>query len=368
MRIQAIAGALLRERRAHSSVCRLRACRSFSWFCAGLGLLLFAGASCRGGCARTRGVPPSAGGRLALFPIETRVVVAFDFEKLRQSPLAGALAQLATDAEADQAQVDAFTKRTGFGPFRDTQSLVVAFPDEARRGGQFGLVLRAQALDQKRLIAYAREQAQQQGSDLLSTARGHRLLWSRKGEEDLAGFFLDDRTFVLGAGGWAEKMADLSDGAAAAGSADTNIDLMRLCDRVAGDRAVWAAAMVPDETRRQLQTEARFKSAASISRLAAALEVTKGFQATLLGDLGSAADAQALVGQMTDTVRDAKKNPQILMLGLGPYLDGVSAKAVGSSFEVRATLTDAQVTDLLGRAAAYLKLLRQGRVPGFHRP
>jgi hypothetical protein len=329
--------------------------------------MTIAAASCRSGCSSTRHTPASLG-RLALFPIETRVVVALDFAKLRASPLAGTLAQLAVDAQADKDQVDAFARRTGFDPFRDIQSLVVAFPEEARRGGQFGLVLRSNALDQKRLIAYAREQAQGQGGDLLSTARGHRLLWSRKGQDDLAGFFLDEHTFVLGAGGWAEKMADLSDGAAPAASADTNLDLMRLCDRVAVDHAVWAVAMVPEETRKQLQAEPRFKSAASISRLAAALDLGPGLSATLLGDLGNAADAQALVGQMTDTVRDAKKNPEILMLGLGPYLDGVTARAAGPSFEVHATLTDAQVIDLLGRAAAFLKLSRQGLIPGFQRP
>lgn len=331
---------------------------------------MIGGASCRGGCssARRASPSPSAGGRLALFPIETRVVVAFDFAKLRASPLAPALAQLATDASADQAEVDAFSKRTGFDPFRDIQSLVVAFPEEARRGGQFGLLLRADGLDQKRLIAYARDQAQKQGADLQSTARAHRLLWSRKGEEDLAGFFIDDRTFVLGAGGWAEKMADLSDGAAASGSAGTNIDLTHLCERVAAEPAVWAVAMVPAETRRQLQAEPRFQSAASVSHLAATLDLAHGFSATLLGDVGSADAAETLVRQMTETVRDAKKNPQVLMLGLGPYLDGVSAQAAGASFEVHATLTEPQVNDLLGRAAAFLKLAHQGLIPGFHRP
>jgi hypothetical protein len=324
--------------------------------------------SCRGGCAGPPRGTPSAGGRLALFPIETRVVAALDFNKLRASPLAGALAQLATDAQADKETVAAFTRRTGFDPFRDIDSLVVAFPEEARQSGQFGLLLRARSLDQKRLIAYARDQAQQQGTDLQATMRGHRTLWSRKGEPDLAGFFIDDRTFALGTGGWAERMADLSEGGAPSGSAATNLDLTRLCDRVAGAPAIWAAALIPDGTRRQLRAEARFQSAASITRMAAALDLTNGFAATLLGDLGSPADAQALVSQIAGSVRDAKKNPEVLMLGLGPYLDGVTAGAAGSSFNVHATLGDAQVRDLLARAAAYLKLTRTGDVPGFRRP
>lgn len=331
-------------------------------------MLLLAAASCRGGCAGSPRGTPTAGGRLALFPIETRVVAAFDFARLRASPLADALGQLAADVEADRDAVAAFAKRTGFDPWRDTEGLVIAFPEEARSSGQFGLILRASNLDEKRLVAYAREQAQQQGGDLIATAHGHRTLWSRKGEPDLAGFFIDARTFALGAGGWAERMADLSEGGAPSGSAATNLDLTRLCDRIAaGSAAVWAAALIPDGTRRQLQAEARFKSAASLSRMAAALDVGHGLHATLVGDLGSPADAQALAVQIGDSVRDAKKNPEILMLGLGPYLDGVSAQAKGASFTANAVLSDAQVRDLLGRAAAYLKLARAGSAPGFRR-
>ncbi|HVR61252.1 MAG TPA: hypothetical protein VMU50_05100 [Polyangia bacterium] len=336
------------------------------WVCAALAL---GGAACRGGCAGPPRDVPAAAGRLAPFPVEARVVAAFDFAKLRASPLADALAQLGTDSQADKETIAAFTRRTGFDPWRDTDSLVVAFPEDARTGGQFGLVLRARNLDQKRLVAYAREQAAQQGGDLLAIPRGHRTLWSRKGEPDLAGFFIDDRTFAIGAGGWAERMADLSQGGAPSGSAATNLDLARLCDRVAGTpAAIWAAALIPEGTRSQLQAEPRFHSAASISHLGAALDLAHGLSATLLGDLGSAADAQALAAQITGSVRDAKKNPEVLMLGLGPYLDGVAAEASGASFTVRATLADAQVRDLLARASAYLKLARAGQAPGLHRP
>jgi len=332
------------------------------------GLVLAAALSCRGGCGSTLAPGRPLGGRLALFPAEARVVVAFDFARLRGSPLSTLLAQLATGAPADQAQIDAFSKRTGLDPWRDIESLVVAFPDDARRGGQFGLVLRAAHLDAKRLIAYARDDAQNQGGDLVSAARGPWQLWSRKGEADLAGFFIDERTFALGAGGWAERMADLAAGATSAGSADSNADLVHLCERVAGTRAIWAAALVPAETRKALAADPRFGSAASVSHLAVGVDLEKGFNALVQADLASAADAQGLATQVTQTLRDASKNAEVLMLGLGPYLDGVSTKANGTSFEVRASLSEAQASDLLARAAAFLKLMRQGTIPGFRRP
>ena len=56
------------------------------------------------------------------------------------------------------------------------------------------------------------------------------------------------------------------------------------------------------------------------------------------------------------------------MLGLGPYLGGVSARAVDRTFEVRATLGPEAVEDLVTRLAAMVALARAGSVPGFAPP
>jgi len=336
----------------------------FALVLAAAALLTTGVASCRG-CGSERGGSRPLGGRLSLFPAQTTVVASIDFAKLRSTPLAAKLAQLAVDSQSDQREIETFTKRTGLDPLKQVESLVLAFPEEARREGEFGMVLRASVMDETRLIAYTRDQLQKSGDDLVATARGHRTLWWRRSNPEVAGFFIDDHTFVLGAGGWAARMADLSEGGPPSGSAETNVDLVRLCERAAGGHAVWAAALVPGETRRMLQAEPRFKSAASVTRMAAGLDVSKGLDAVIMADLANSDDAVALAGQVTQSLRDAKKNAEILMLGLGPYLEGVSTKGVGSTFEVRVALTEPQVGDLLDRAAAYLKLAREGSVPGF---
>ena len=56
------------------------------------------------------------------------------------------------------------------------------------------------------------------------------------------------------------------------------------------------------------------------------------------------------------------------MLGLGPYLGGVSARAVDRTFEVRATLGPEAVEDLVTRLGAMVALARAGSVPGFAPP
>jgi hypothetical protein len=303
-----------------------------------------------------------------MFPAEARVLVSFDFARLRDSAAAGKLAALAQQSQADQNEIEAFARRTGLDPLRDVDSLLVAFPEEARKTGAIGLVMRARHLDQARLVSYVRDQLQKSGDDLQATTRGRRTLWAARRDPDVAGFFLDNRTFVMGAGGWAVRMADLADAATArpADSAATNLDLVRLAERAAaGTHAIWAAAIVPEETRRKLREEPRFANAAAVLTLALGLDVGHGLEAVLTADVSTAPDAQGLVAKVQETLRDAKKNASVLMLGLGPYLDGVTARAAGSTFELHATLTEPQLDDLISRLGALITLARQGRAPGF---
>jgi hypothetical protein len=326
---------------------------------------LAAALSCRGGCARARPPTVLVEGPLALFPLETRMVVAFDFARLRASPAALKLAALAQQSPADAHTLEELTSRTGLDPIHGIDSVVLAFPEEARRTNQFGMIVRAPRFDQTRLVAYVRDELQKKGDDLVATTRGPRTLWSARHDPSVAGFFADDRTFVLGAGGWAARMADLADRSRPSDSAATNLELVGLAERAAGNHAIWAAAQVPSETRRKLAEEPRFKNAAAVMTLALGIDLKDGLQAVLESGVATAADAEALAARTRESLLDAKRNAQVLMLGLGPYLDGVTARAVDKTFELRATLTEAQLDDLIGRLGALLTLTRQGRAPGF---
>ena len=159
-------------------------------------------ASCRGGCHKGEDRAATVEGRLALFPAATRVVAALDAAKLRSSPAAGKLAALAQQSDADRREIEDFAKRTGFDPLTQLESLTVAFPEEARAKGELGLVLRGRGLDEVRLIAYARDQLQKSGDDLVAKPHGRFTLWSSRRDPTVAGFFVDRQTFVLGGGGW----------------------------------------------------------------------------------------------------------------------------------------------------------------------
>ena len=331
-------------------------------------IALVALGSCRGGCRRADDRAATVEGRLALFPVATKVVAAIDVARLRASPAAAKLAEKAQQDQADQHEIEEFARRTGFDPLRQLTSVTVAFPEEARAHGEVGMVLRAEKLDETKLVAYVRDQLQKSGDDLVATPHGRFTLWSSKRDPDLVGFFIDAQTFALGAGGWGPKMADLAESARPVDSAATDVDLVNLVERAAGSHALWAAALVPESTRKSLASDPQFSDAASILTLSAAVDLGRGLEAQLLADLATAAEAKSLALKVTEALRDAKRNPQVLMLGIGPYLDGVTATAVDHAFTVHATLSEPAFDDLLARLGGLLALLRSGApIPGLPR-
>jgi len=330
---------------------------------------LVAISSCRGGCNRGGAERAlTVQGRLALFPAAARMVAGVDLTQLRTSPAAAKIQSLAMESQADQGTLAEFTRRTGFDPIKQIASITVAFPEDARGNGDFGLVLRADRLDEARLVAYARDELQKTGDDLVSNKHGRMTLWSSRKDPTTVAFFIDDRTFALGAGGWGARMADLADKTNPGDSAATNLELVRLVERVAGAHAIWGAAIVPAETRKSLAAQPGLDDAGKINTLSATIDFGKGVDAVLLADVATAYAARGLATKVTESLRDAKRNPQVLMLGLGPYLGGVSAHAADRTFEVRAALGPEAVDDLVTRLAALVALARAGTAPGFAPP
>ena len=140
-------------------------------------------------------------GRLALFPVATTVVAAIDVGQLRASPAAAKLRRWRIESQADQHELEEFARRTGFDPLKQLASVTVAFPEEARAHGEVGLVLRADHLDETRLVAYARDELQKTGDDLVASRTAVSRSGRRSAIPTLVGFFIDEQTFALGAGG-----------------------------------------------------------------------------------------------------------------------------------------------------------------------
>jgi hypothetical protein len=61
---------------------------------------------------------------------------------------------------------------------------------------------------------------------------------------------------------------------------------------------------------------------------------------------------------MEATLREARRDAKVLMLGLGPYLDGIHARADGPTLRVTMTLSEPQLRDLGDRLGGLLQLAR----------
>jgi hypothetical protein len=327
---------------------------SFRWFAAlvAAGLMLTM-AGCRRGCDGPTGRTAGAGA-LALLPAETRIVVALDFRKIRGSPLWRQLAALAADDPEDRKIIDELTARTGLDPFRDVHRLIAGFPDDARQAGAFALIFEGEPFDEKRLLTYARDQARLRGRTIEQRPHGKRMLWTGAGDPELSGFFLDRHRFVLGGGGWTQKVADLADGASQA-SASRDATLVRLVERTGAARAMWLAAIVPEATRERLMADPRFGVQASVMRLGAGADLAPGLTGELVAELSNQDDAQALVGRIDEFLTAAKRSPKALLLGAGPYLDGIRAQAEGPTARIRIGIDEAQTGELVRRLQALKK-------------
>ena len=97
---------------------------------------------------------------------------------------------------------------------------------------------------------------------------------------------------------------------------------VHLVERAAASHAIWGAALVPEETRRTLAADPKLGDAASISTLYGGIDLGKGLEAEIKADVATAEGAKSLASKVTESLRDAKRNPQVLMLGLGPIWMG----------------------------------------------
>jgi hypothetical protein len=320
--------------------------------------------ACRGGCGGDSGGELGKDPALRLLPAEVTVVLSVDFRRIRATSLWKELAALSRQDSNDKRMIEGLTAATGFDPFTQVHRLVAAFPEEARKSRAFALVIEGDPVDRGRLFQYLKAEAQRTGGDLVEIKRGARPFWTSGKAEGASGFFLDDRHFVLGGGGWAERMADLADaasGGAAAASARPAVAqpaFRRLVDRISRGRSLWLAAIVPEATRARLMADPRFGSDASVMRFGGSFNLGPGFEGDLVAELSNHADAFAMASKVTNFLAAAKKSPEVLLLGVAPYLDGIKAEAVGPDARIDVKLSPAETQELVGRLGGFLRMRR----------
>ena len=105
--------------------------------------------------------------------------------------------------------------------------------------------------------------------------------------------------------------------------------LLRLVERLGVRRSIWMAALVPDETRGRLRADPRFGAQASVMRFGVGLDLGPGLRGEMDAELSNAEDARTMIERFEAFLRAARKSPEALLIGAGPYLDAITAERKG---------------------------------------
>ena len=220
-----------------------------------------------------------------------------------------------------------------------------------------GIVIRAQRLDEARIIAYLRKLSVNHAAPaLVSKQRGRHTFWSAADKPRDQMVFLDQGTLIVGVGGWAETMVDLADGAGGARSAANNAELARLVNGVSS-HSVWAAGLLSDKMRAQLAELApEVAGLAKLRTATVSIDADDDLAIAVTADLPTPADAQALV---------ALSDKQVAAFTGAAGAGGLKLSSEGSVLRGEARV-DATLLGLLG-AALPLRAALEGNEPPMRR-
>jgi hypothetical protein len=256
-----------------------------------------------------------------------------------------------SDAQAKK-DFDEFTQKCALDPFKQIDSVFVAFPQGGGEQKEFAAILRGH-FNETKLVECAKDQAKKDGRDVTITDyNGHKLYTDNQKAEAWA-TFLDAKTVVVGGKEWVRKVVDLA--ANKGESAKGNAELSALLKRAKTSDALWGAGIVPQSTRDSFKNDPRLSSAASMKDIFGSVDFASGVASEINVDTGSESDAKDLSAKAIAQLSDIKKSPQFMMMGLAQYLDGIKIDSKGATFHLTVGYNQQQVDDLINRVKGLLK-------------
>jgi hypothetical protein len=304
----------------------------------------------------TPATPPARPKLRALFPADARLVAEIDLRAVRGTALAKAIAARFTaepDPVFEPALVDEFARKTGFDPATDIEGIVAATAGLHSDGG-FAFIVRARRFDEARLVAELRETLRRRGDDLVSRTVGGRAFWSRLVEPDTTGFFLDDRTIVIGTRAWTEAIAARVDAGAAASGAAANPELDALAARVAPRYPLWVA-MVRMGTGPALVSE--WSGGLGGERAALGADLRRGLDVEVLADVRDTQKAAALVERATKGLARERAKVNASSPLRRAFVDGLHLQLDGHTLRSTLSLDEGQALALLARLEEFQREL-----------
>jgi hypothetical protein len=113
--------------------------------------------------------------------------------------------------------------------------------------------------------------------------------------------------------------------------------------------------VVPQAARDSLKADPMLSTAATMKDVFGSMDFQKGVSAEANIDLATENDAKELAAKATAQLLEAKKNPQLMMMGMAGFLDTVKVESKAATFRVSFELTQQQVDDLINRVKGILK-------------
>jgi major membrane immunogen (membrane-anchored lipoprotein) len=313
-----------------------------------LGLCVLLGSA---GCSSCGG--GGAGGAkedLALVPKESDMLFSANAKRMRNTAMWRKLLDLRDSNDEAKKKMAEFIEKCGLDPFQQIDSAFGAFPQgQTGDDKEFAIILRG-TFDEAKLVKCATDQAKKDGSELATSDYNGKKLYSQTASGGQAfATLLDSKTAVLGGKEWIKKVVDLATGKTQNASAKDNEALMALVKRVKTQDAVWGVGLVPQSMRDKLKNDPNLSAAGSMKDAFGSVDFAGGFAADLNVDLGSDADATEMQKKITEQLTESKKNPQVMMMGLAPLIDGIKIEAKAATFHVAVNYNQQQVEDIITR-------------------
>lgn len=317
-------------------------------------VVLFSALLAGSACSKTSGTG-AAKEDMQLVPREADIVFMANLSRMRNTAMWRRMLDLRDNDPKSKADYDDFVKKCDLDPFKQIDSVFMAFPQQgAGATKEFAAVLRG-TFNEDKLIACAKDQAKKDSSDLAVSEYGGKKLYTdvKKGEAFAA--FLDGKTAVVGGKEWIKKVIDAASKKEQGASAKDNEALMSLVKRAKTADAMWGAGVVPQSVRDGLKNDPQLAPAATMKDVFGSVDFASGVAADLNLDNAGENDAKELAAKATAQLLEVKKSPQLMMMGMSAFLDGVKIESKGATFHIGINLNQQQVDDLINRVKGLLK-------------
>jgi hypothetical protein len=289
---------------------------------------------------------------LALVPKETGIVLMANVSRMRNTAIWRKVLDIRDADVQSKKDFDEFVGKCALDPFKQIDSIFVAFPQSGAADKEFAAILRG-SFDEAKLVQCAKDQAKKDGRDVAVTDYNGKKLYTDNQKAEAWATFLDGKTVIIGGKEWVKKVVDLAAGKGE--SAKGNPELATLLKRAKTGDALWGVGLVPQSTRDSFKNDPRLSSAASMKDIFGSVDFAAGVKSELNVDTASEVDAKDLAAKATSQLGDIRKSPQFMMMGLAQYLDGIKIDNNAATFRLSIVYNQQQVDDLINRVKGLLK-------------